>query len=128
MLLNRLNKLFIAASLSFACATSFSATHNLSVGQTLDLDFPSKALQSLSNPLPWSVTVACKVTSQTTNATAYFEMKKGSGSINNMPLSKGDTVYKKINTGDAINVTAGKYAEINITNLSDATVKLKCNY
>jgi hypothetical protein len=80
---------------------------------------------NINNPLFFSVTAHCKITTAGTNQTLFGEMTKGNGELNGKKVGSGLDVV--LNNNSILKIKASGYATVKITNKGTTDIIASCS-
>lgn len=120
------NSLILVVSL-FCSVTFATNTHNFASGITMEVQLPPNQPQLFTNPVMWRVNGVCEVVSESNSNPIFFRMKKSHGILDNVDFYEGDTLYLTVDNGQKFNLGADARAKIEITNLGDVFMTLRCS-
>jgi hypothetical protein len=90
------------------------------------LDFAPNVPQSITNPLFWSISANCKITTIDASDSMSGKMASGSGTLNGQTIPDAG-LKLTVKTGDTMAITATAYAAVTITNLGTSNVHADCS-
>mgnify|MGYP000287742358 CR=1 FL=1 len=106
------------------------AYNQILMAQTLNLSsighyvfVPNKPV-TIKNPLFWSVSATCTLTTQDASDTLSGKMLSGSGKLNGKDVGSGLSVQVK--NDDKLKIWASGRAEVQITNLGQSPITANC--
>lgn len=116
-------------SLFISCSYATS-THVMQMGSGYNFELPPNKPQTISNPFVWEATSTCTILGDnpsTENFILSFKVTRKKGILNGKKMSLGDTIELIVHPKDTIKVTASPGAEMELTNLSEQTVRAECS-
>lgn len=116
-----------AATSIVPAAYAVSQNHMLQAGITVEYDLPVNSAQLFTNYMFWTVEANCKMISSDESDVLFIEAVAKKGKINDIPISKGETLRLTIHNGDVMKITADSGAQVRITNEGQNNIKTTCN-
>lgn len=117
--------LLCAAALFSADAYSIQ-TNVMQTGSTLVYELKPNDPQMFINYMYWEVTANCKITTVDSGDELYAEALAKQGKINDITLTKGNTLSVTVHQDETLKITAAPGAKVRITNHGNHTVKATC--
>jgi hypothetical protein len=112
---------------SFLSTSAYSIeSHFLQQGLSIQYDLPSNDPQTFINSMFWAIEATCKITTEDESDEFSVIALAKKGRINDIPLSKGDTVQITVHPDDFLKVGADSGAKVKITNYGLHTVRAIC--
>jgi hypothetical protein len=119
--------------LTLLCATSllasnicFATEHMMSQAATYEFPLPANEPQVFTNTFFWTIESKCTIKSNQENNPFSFTVLLKSGTLNGMPLKKGDTVDLLVHPGDQLYISAESGGRIELTNHGLDLVTASC--
>lgn len=117
--------LLCAATLLSAEAYS-TQTHILQQGVTLEYELAPNEPQMFVNYMYWEIMANCKISTVDQGDELFAEALAKQGKINDITLTKGNTLSLTVHQGETMKITAAPGAKVRITNHGKHTVKATC--
>lgn len=107
---------------------AFSVTyHNFTQGLAVEYELPANDPQVFSNIFFWKIKATCTIISDPPENPLSVKMLRKTGSVNQIPLSAGDSMGLVVQPGDKLNVTADSGAKVELLNLGPKTIRASCS-
>lgn len=111
----------------YSCSLSVNAqSYTLSPGIDVNMDFPPGIANELSNPLFWSTTIRCSVSAPEPQTLMRAKAIKKGVIINGQNLIQGQTQQISVANESTLIITVDGRAKIELTNLSEHLLNVKC--
>lgn len=109
-------------------ALSISCAYAQNTGELIEYthEFQPNAPESFSNPFFWSVDGQCYANLNNDTVTFRAHVKNNTGTLNGQQVKEGQVVYVTVSHGQNMYISASGWATVEITNLSEAPVKVTC--
>lgn len=91
----------------------------------MEYELPANDPQVFINPTFWSITATCTIHTESP-ASVFIRGLNKSGKVNGIPIKKDDTLTIEIHDNDLLEIVADSAAKVELTNLSEETVKATC--
>lgn len=119
--------LSILSTMSLFSANAFCSPERvLSHGLAYEFTFPSNEPQPFANTSFWTLDGTCTIKSDLEDNPFSFTVLRKSGTLNGVPLSKGDSMSLVVHPGDKLHMTAASGGKIELVNNGPFTVKATC--
>jgi len=123
-------KLMLGLSICFGLSINacFAAKNiNLTMGSGIDFNFGVNESQVFTNTFPWVLNVECrlKCDDNVKNILEFTVLKKH-GSLNDMPVTVGDTRTINVHHLDTFRISAVSGARVQLINKGEAAVSAIC--
>jgi len=106
---------------------SFSMeNHIFTQGVGIEYELPVNDPQVFSNIFFWTLKATCIIVSDTAANPISVKMLRKTGSVNDTPLTTGDSLGLIVQPGDKINITAVSGAKVELVNHGNKTIKASC--
>ncbi len=113
---------------SLFTTNAFSTTnHLLSQGLVIEYELPVNDPQIFSNIFFWTLKATCTIISDTNENPISVKMLRKTGSINDTPLTTGDSMGLVVQPGDKLNITAVSGAKVELVNHGLKSIKASCS-
>ncbi len=117
---------YIAVALT-SQAYATTNKHVLQVGVTLEYELPPNQPQLFTNYMFWPIEAICIITSEDSSDVLFVEALSKKGKINDIPLSKGQSLRVEVHPNENLKLNADSGAQVRITNEGQHTVKATCS-
>lgn len=124
--MKKLAKLVVGFIALVISVNASAQTYTLHPGIDINLDFKPGVSKTLSNPMFWSMTVSCTLTTEKTQVLMQAKAIKKGASLEGQTLKQGQTKEMIVHNSQVINIKADGSAKIELTNLSDGMLSAKC--
>jgi hypothetical protein len=104
-----------------------TSSHYYASGMTIEVALPSNEPQIFYNFALWNVSGTCLVVSEIEVIPFNFTMLNNKGSLNGVEFVTGETLSMNATKGQRFELSAEPRARVEVTNLSQAEVKLRCS-
>lgn len=114
--------------LGLSVSACFAAKNiNLTMGSGIDFKFGVNDSQIFTNTFPWVLNVECRLTcDDNVKNTLEFTVLKKHGSLNDLPVTVGDTRSIDVHNLDSFRISAVSGARVQLINKGQATVSAIC--
>ncbi len=113
---------------SFLSTNLFAATEHLfTQAPSYEFILPTNEPQIFTNSFFWSIQARCTIVSEIESTPLTFTVIRKTGSLNGIPLTKGDTVELIVHPGDDIFITAASGGRVELTNHGETTITATCS-
>lgn len=126
-MLRKIGLTLLCATASLSTGLYAATSHVLKAGVTVEYDLPPNQPQEFINYMYWEVSANCKITTQDASNDLVAIAKAKKGKVNDIPLSKGDSLRLTVHNGDVIKLSAESGAKVEITNEGKHTIKATCS-
>lgn len=110
----------------FNANASFATEYTFSQASGYEFKLPPNEPQIFTNTFFWVVDAKCTIISDSENNPFSFTVLRKSGSLNGVPLSKGDAMELIVHPGDQLHITAASGGRIELVNYGVDTIKAVC--
>ncbi|CAM4499011.1 MAG: hypothetical protein LEGION0403_FIIPPAGN_01757 [Legionella sp.] len=117
--------LCMAASLN-THAYSLETNESQARAVTVDYEFRPNQPLVLANYMFWTISANCMITTENSSAPLNVVAIAKKGKINDIPLTAGESMQVPVFNGETLRLSADSGARVEITNLSQMTVKASC--
>jgi hypothetical protein len=100
--------------------------HIFTQGVGIEYELPVNDPQVFSNIFFWTLKATCIIVSDTAANPISVKMLRKTGSVNDTPLTTGDSLGLIVQPGDKINITAVSGAKVELVNHGNKTIKASC--
>ena len=125
-MLRKIGFTLLCAAASLSTNSYSMMNHTLQAGVTLEYELPPNDPQTFINYMYWEITANCKITTEDESNELLAEALAKNGKINDVALSKGETMRVLVHQGENLKLSAESGAKVRITNLGQHTVKATC--
>lgn len=109
-------------------AGAVAMTHSLPQGVSIEYQLPPNDPQMFANTFFWKITATCTIHSDSDESSEILaEGMNKQGSINGIPLAKGDSRVLEVHPNDTLVLSADSGAKVNLTNLSQHLIVASCS-
>lgn len=100
--------------------------HTIQPGVTIEYELPPNEPQVFINYMFWEIVANCKITTVDENDELLAEALAKKGKVNNIEVSKDNSLRLSVHPGDNLQLSAESGAKVKITNFGQHTVKATC--
>lgn len=125
-MLKKIGFILLCSAAALAPQANASMNHSLQAGITIEYDLPPHDAQLFTNYMFWIVEANCKMTTEDESNELLVQAVSKKGKINDIPLSKGESIRLTIHNGDVLKLSADPGAKVEITNEGEHNVKAIC--
>jgi hypothetical protein len=124
-------KIMLSTSLLFAALTSSAQpvqeVYLTTSSSGIDFNFDVNQAIVFTNTFPWILKANCQITcNETVRNRMQATVLKKNGTLNNMPMEKGDQLCLDIYNQDMFSMTATTGAKVEIKNIGEGPIKVTC--
>ncbi|MFA5960090.1 MAG: hypothetical protein WC785_06200 [Tatlockia sp.] len=126
-MLQRIKSGLLCASVLLS-ANCLAMTYELVPNQGLnyEIELPPNEAQTLANPLFWTVTANCTISTEDQNNEILIEVMNKTGKVNGTSLSQGESLLVNVHSGDQFIISADSGAKVKMTNQGKGSVTASC--
>jgi hypothetical protein len=93
---------------------------------TYPFTFPPNDPQVFTNTLFWSIDATCTIHSKDDFTPFTVTVLRKSGTLNGIPLEKGDKIELSVRPNEQLHITAVSGGRVELVNLGDKTIDASC--
>lgn len=121
-------KAVLCLLVSVFCTSAFSSTtHSFATGVAMEADLLPNEPEVFYNFLLWKVKGTCEVVSETDENPISFHMITNKGTLNGVEFSPGESLFLVAQPGQRFELVAEPRARVEVLNLGQQTIKIKCS-
>ncbi len=126
-MIRKLGATLLCATILFSTQV-FSATEYMLNQSSMEYPviLPPNEPQLITNTFFWTIQLTCTIISDTEDNAFSMSILRKSGSLNGIPLTKGDTMDLIVHPGDQLYVTAASGGRVELLNRSENALKASC--
>lgn len=109
-----------------SAATHANNTHILQVTPSVDYDLPANEPQIMTNVFRWTINAECTIIKSDETSVISFKVLRKKGSINDITLSRGESLRLNIQPKEKFNISAIPGAAVELTNEGETTITAHC--
>jgi hypothetical protein len=100
--------------------------HILQVTPSIDYNLPANEPQVFSNVFRWTINAECTMIKSDETSAILFKVLRKKGSINDITLSRGESLRLNIQPKEKFNISAIPGAAVELTNEGETTITAHC--
>ena len=122
----KISAVLLGATSLFTTQVFSTPTQVMPQGQAVIYSLAPNTPLALQNPLTWTISFNCTITSSPINNSIDITVVNGSGTINGTRLSKNQSITWNESPGDVVKVVAEPGAKVQLINLGSQIVQAAC--
>ncbi|MCH9763529.1 MAG: hypothetical protein K0U24_04770 [Gammaproteobacteria bacterium] len=106
--------------------TQANNEHMLQLTPSVDYDLPANEPQAFTNVFRWTINAECTIIKSDAKSAILFKVLRKEGRINDITLSRGESLRFNIQPKETFNISAIPGAAVELTNEGETTITVHC--
>ena len=126
-MLRKIGFTLLCASALISTSVFALSTHLIQPALTLEFQLPPNDPQVFYNFTFSFIEANCRIASEDESNILFIEAMAKKGKVNDIPLSEGESISVRVQSGDIVKLGADSGAKVQITNIGQHNAKAICS-